>query len=563
MIAFLFFGVFASIFLDSGFGTIDVQSVSIMDIKIQLSGLIYRPKTVTADNPAPAIVLAHGISSSKEMMSEIGLELARRGFVSLCLDLLGHGKSQGTIEGGQLDPSFGVSAAVQYLKSQPFVNSSALGLVGHSLGAGAVRVAAMNDTQIGALVFIAGGLGDTAEGAQQGALNSTFPRNLLVIVGKYDVLFDLTELTEKELPSAFGTEQKVVPGVLYGNFASNTARKLVIPLTSHLFEPLDVTTVSEIVRWMEGAFGTPQGLINPNSEEFVYPQREASIAIALIGLLGLTFLLFFPIQKFVEAKLQKKNTVVEKKQLPNWRLYVVWGVINLGLFVPMFAVGLIASFPPLVFGSSVAWWLLASGLLGLLILGKFSKRILGDRIALKEELACAFTKEGAILAAVAFVVIFAVTTLLAISFNFNFRVVAPILRDFGSTSRVLVFPAFIPFFLPYFLAESLYIHKLPSEIPSRQAPLSGMLNCAVKVLAKIAPFILLLFLQYIVKIALDVWLLPSFVGFLLEFVWLIIPIFAIASSFSWWFHKRTGNALSGALFNAFLMSWIASVVFPF
>ncbi len=158
------------------------------------------------------------------MMSSLGLELARRGFVVLCLDLLGHGQSGGTVQDGVNEPSFGVTAAVQYLKAQPFVNSSAIGLIGHSLGGGAVRAAAAEDGQIEAVVLIAGGLGDVAQGPEYGTLNSTFPKNLLVIVGKYDVLFNLTDLAAKVLPSAFGTNQTVVPNVLYGGFESQTAR---------------------------------------------------------------------------------------------------------------------------------------------------------------------------------------------------------------------------------------------------------------------------------------------------------------------------------------------------
>lgn len=114
----------------------EVKTVSIMDGGVELSGLLYLPINASAQNPCPAVVLAHGISGSKEMMSGIELELSKHGFVVLCLDLFGHGGSGGSVRQGTDDPSFGVLSALKYIRSQPFVNSSAIGLVGHSLGAG-------------------------------------------------------------------------------------------------------------------------------------------------------------------------------------------------------------------------------------------------------------------------------------------------------------------------------------------------------------------------------------------------------------------------------------------
>jgi dienelactone hydrolase len=87
MVGLLFFGVFVTITIDTSFGAIEVKSISIIDEDLKLRGLLYKPKTAVAENPAAAVVLAHGISGSKEMVSGIGLELSRRGFVALCLDL--------------------------------------------------------------------------------------------------------------------------------------------------------------------------------------------------------------------------------------------------------------------------------------------------------------------------------------------------------------------------------------------------------------------------------------------------------------------------------------------
>lgn len=560
VVVLLVVGVFTALALDSDSGRIDVEAVSVMDGNIMLSGLMYRAKSATAEDPSPAIVLAHGISSSKEMMSSIGLELARRGYVALCLDLFGHGKSQGAIVDGQKEPSFGVYAAIQYLKSRPFVNSSAIGLIGHSLGAGAVRAAAFRDSQISALVLIAGGLGNLVDGEQYGILNSTFPRNLLVVVGKYDVLFDLNELTTKELPEAFGT-QNVSPTVLYGNFSSQTARKLVVPLTTHLFEIVDPSVISESISWMQGALGESIVQGDPK-RQFVYLEREVAIAGALVGLVGLTCILFYPVSRLMKAKSWDDVSNPEKGTSGRWILCAVWGAVNIALFVPMFAVGSVILLPPLIFGASVAWWMLGSGTVGLLLLAKFSGRIIGRKISLKEAVTNSLSKETLVTATTLFLILFLLTTLLTVTLNFNIRIISPIFRDLSSVYRAAVFPMFVPFFLPYFVAEGMYFHKLTNHSTMKLNSYGKLRDYALTISGKIFPFILLLGVQYVIKMTLDVWMLPTFLGFLLEFLWLIVPIFAIASNFSWWLYNKTGNVFPGAFFNALLMSWIASVVFP-
>ena len=188
VVSILFLGVFISVTLNSDFGKLQVKIFSINDGSRELKGLLYQPSSSPAANPCPAIILAHGIGGSKEMMSGIGLELARRGFVVFSLDLFGHGGSEETIREGADEPSFGVSSAVKYLRSQSIINGSAIGLVGHSLGGGAIRAIFAVDGGIGASVLIAGGLGEVTEVPVYDILNSTFPKNLLVIVGKYDVL---------------------------------------------------------------------------------------------------------------------------------------------------------------------------------------------------------------------------------------------------------------------------------------------------------------------------------------------------------------------------------------
>jgi dienelactone hydrolase len=558
------FGASTAILLNSDFGKLAVNTVLINDGCTELSGLLYRPAYASADNRVPAIVIAHGISESKEMMSSLGLELSRRGFVVLCLDLLGHGQSGGTIENGINEPSFGVTAAVQYLKAQSFVNSSAIGLIGHSLGGGAVRAATAEDGHIGALVLIAGGLGDVAQGPEYGTLNSTFPKNMLVVVGKYDVLFNLTELATRELPLAFNANQNVVSGVLYGDFQSQNARKLSTPTTTHLFEPFDPTVITQTIEWMQNSFKTASTSETKLDTNLIYLEREVAILASIVGLFGIVFLVFFSITRRIGSKAQKNAPEKRFAVLGNWRLYLVWDALNLVLFLPMIFVGFAIAFPALIFGASIAWWMLATGIVGLLLLTKNLPKLFISKIRPKETLQRMFDGKDWLIAAILFIILFAVATSLETLFGLNLRIIAPLFQAITSVRRLGAFLAFLPFSLVFFAAEGLYLHEFSDKTQLRQlGNWVDLRNCVKIVLIKIAPFLAIICLQYLPKVFFNIWILPGTFGFLVEFLWIIIPIFIVNTTCSWWFYKNTGRVGTGAVFNALLVAWIASVVFPF
>ena len=59
----------------------------------KLVGLLYMPKTCSNDNPCPLIISTHGYLNSKEMQDAPAIELSRRGYIVLALDMYDHGDS--------------------------------------------------------------------------------------------------------------------------------------------------------------------------------------------------------------------------------------------------------------------------------------------------------------------------------------------------------------------------------------------------------------------------------------------------------------------------------------
>jgi dienelactone hydrolase len=555
VLTFVFITVTTVAFIaNNGFGKLDVETIKIPDGDHEISGLMYRPHVAASGNPLPAVVLVHGISSAKESMSSIALELARRGFVALTIDAVGHGDSGGSL-GGSMDFSLGALSALRYLEAQPYVDASSLGLVGHSLGAGAVRAAAAAHRHVKAVVLIAGGLGGVAsDPLAYGVLNSTFPRNLLVAVGRQDVLFDLSMVTGEFLPPVFGVSQEVFPGMLYGDFASGTARKLIAPVTTHLLEPLDPTIVSETVVWMSSAL-RPGG-VEQLEDGLIYPYREAAMLLSIFLFVGLTF----PVS-LLFLRHRPLNSLGEKHGfLSDWKITLVWGALSIMLLIPMFLFGFALSFPPVLFGSSIAWWLLTVAVFGLLLIMFVLPRFSGIRLGMRRLLKESFTLRGVLVAISLFLLLYFIASIMSL-LGVKLWVFVPMFRVL-SVQRILLFLMLIPFFLVFFYVEGVYLHVLRPR-GERKGLFFELLDMGKTIVIKIAPYVVVMGLQYVPMFLFEVKLLSSYIGFLIEFLPLITVQFIISTACSWWFNRVSSSIGVGAVFNALLFAWISAGVFPF
>lgn len=100
----------------------------------RLGANLYIPDTATEQHPAPAIVVVHGGNNTKEMQDLFNIEYPRHGYVTMSVDMYGHGESETLPETEWLDGGRGVYDAARYLTTLPFVDTNNIGLSGHSRG---------------------------------------------------------------------------------------------------------------------------------------------------------------------------------------------------------------------------------------------------------------------------------------------------------------------------------------------------------------------------------------------------------------------------------------------
>lgn len=109
---------------------------------------LYIPETATAETPAPAILLCHGYTASLDAMEPNAIELSRRGYVVMALDLYGHGDSTLPPDGymqaemGYVEnyaPDLGTYSALQEFAKLDYVDLTKIGMLGHSMGTAAIQ----------------------------------------------------------------------------------------------------------------------------------------------------------------------------------------------------------------------------------------------------------------------------------------------------------------------------------------------------------------------------------------------------------------------------------------
>ena len=109
-------------------------------------GNLYQPSPKFSDKEYPAVIACHGwlMGFGKESMHRWCVEVAKRGFVVLSLDLPGSGMSMGEMDmfpRNDFEPRI-IADGIQFLKGYVFVDGSKIGLMGISYGGATVSMAA-------------------------------------------------------------------------------------------------------------------------------------------------------------------------------------------------------------------------------------------------------------------------------------------------------------------------------------------------------------------------------------------------------------------------------------
>ncbi len=509
-----------------------------------LSGLLYVPPGVSAENKAPAILAVHGYINSRETQSGFAIEYARRGYVVLALDQGGHGYS----DAPAFANGFGGPGALAYLRSLDIVDVNNIGLEGHSMGGWTILAAAATMPDAYKSVVLEGS-STGAPFAQEGS--PEWPRNLAVVFSKYDEFSQLMwnvdraqdVATSPKLQAVFGVTEPVVPGQVYGDIAAGTARLLQTPNTTHPGDHISPEAIGYSIDWFAQTLEGAQPL--PAADQ-IWLWKEIGTLIALVGfviLLAGTFEMLLATQAFASLRAVPTQAAYTRRSGKWWLTFAISAFVPVMTYYLFFAWGAqllpASAWLPQTITSQIAFWAVLNGLIVFLV-GFVLK---GERVAGRGQVL------GSVLIALATVgvgYLFVLAADFLFKIDFRFWVVA--LKPMSLVQLKIALVYLVPFTLFFVLALRGLHTGLSVAGDSRGK--QYLANIGALALG----FLVFLAIQY-------GWLLVN--GHLFSIneplntviAMQFLPLMAIIAFLSTYTWRRTGSYLPGALINALFVTW--------
>ncbi len=176
---------------------------------------LFIPKGAAKESPAPAVVVSHGWYDNSDMQTPNYVELSRRGYVVLAIDMYGHGDSDDVPNNDwwkDENAANGLYDGVKLLATLPYVDVSRIGIEGHSNGANACNRAVLLDNKeavplISSVLLVSNDplFTDTVyyaqyyDGSDTNFTNVYRDRSVGVVAAKYDEAFHRIYYTDGTL----------------------------------------------------------------------------------------------------------------------------------------------------------------------------------------------------------------------------------------------------------------------------------------------------------------------------------------------------------------------------
>jgi len=294
--------IFVSVIQSSG-GKVTIKDLQWeTSIGVKLSGLLFVPAGVSAENKVPAIVTSHGMFNNREMQDANFVELSRRGYVVLAIDMPSHGHSENVPI--IVDVLNGMYEAVKMLASLNYVDSERIGITGHSLGGWSCDAAVGADNEAPAQL-ISAVLFNCADATYkdpetQEYVNIYGSRDVGIVAAQYDEFF-MVDTDENGNPTSprdyvkYGNAQsflhfgkdpagldKRTGGTIYHETINgeDAIRVIYNPAITHPWSHFSKRSTTATIEFFEEVFGAPSPIAAGSQ---VWQWKEFFNLLGLIG----------------------------------------------------------------------------------------------------------------------------------------------------------------------------------------------------------------------------------------------------------------------------------------
>ncbi len=399
----LLFSYLASLFLTS-FGSVEVKSLRLDTQNGQyIIYDLYKPKTATKDSKAPFIAIIPGFQRSKEALSNIAIELSRRGYVIALIDPYAQGLSSSSLSTrAATTEGYGMFALVEHIHSGAFefVDTNKIGATGHSMGGNAAirgadffgkQATEKNKKSKLDSVYVSGYVLTLRNNILRDSRSNMGVSYALYDEGAFrNELSGWDSANMKIAPESLRVVNNILPtdqqieevdlGKYYGSKENNTLRVIFNEPVLHPFQPYNFEATSNQLDYFEKVFGAPKYI---NSVNQIWHWKEIftllNMVLALIMLIPLTKLLlsfnfFSSISKNIPAPL---NTPKRGGKIIFWSIFFISALIACVTFIPMVEVAKVLFedaanrkltwFFPQRMNNPVMLWAAFNGALGIII----------------------------------------------------------------------------------------------------------------------------------------------------------------------------------------------------
>ena len=563
-----------------GFGRTEISNVRYENFNgISIRAKLFKPVKASKEDQVPGVDYIHGYQNNRETGDAYCLELARRGIAVLNIDAIGRGNSGIPNDPSEpdFDITYGGKTSLKYLRSLPFVRKDSLGIMGHSLGAEMAYEIALNDPSVNALVI--SGFAYTMDATYM------LPRNMLMIFGRWDEYRQRMTGTrdfEKEWMSSPQT-RKVIPGndlrlgVTYGNFSDGTARRVFMPLTTHVQESHNAAAIAEAILWIKKALDPDPDLwINENNQ--IWQIKEwATLAAMMAGLfslipLGLILLrtrFFSSIKGSASGEYSRTGGPYLKSAILNAILMWLYLPLIFVLFgIHVYVVHIDRAFP-LMMANGVLWWFFWTNAIGFLFIRRWYKKKGRHEGLDLYDMGVSFERERFTLGGLKMVKTILLAAILAgfaygcehlieAVFIIDYRFIFPFASDL-TLYRAGMCLRYYPFVLVGFIFLGAFIHGQMRR-PLKKTWFGTFLNWSVyNILLLTVPVIIFLMIQYVPLFTVGAipFVGPNgmFVSFVLG-LFHILGVLVMVIPISTWLFQLTGKIYLGAFVNAAIVTWM-------
>ena len=498
-LALLFVLAFLSFLVQSDFGNVNVKSHTLYSSNNQYVVYdLYKPSSASKENKAPFIVVVPGFQRSKEALSNIAIELSRRGNVVALIDPYAQGMSSSSLSRrAATTEGYGMFALIDTVSKgnlYDFVDTDKMASTGHSMGGNAaIRGAnyfgreAIRENKKSKLhsVYVSGYVLTLTEKVLEDVRS-----NVGVSYALYDEGAFRNELqgwdagNMKIAPEALRTVNSILDEnqkldvieleKFYGEIDKNTARVIYNERLLHPFQPYNnIATANQLI-YFDKVFNSDVKL-NPYDQIWQWKELFTllSMITSLIMLIPLTrFLLklnfFSELVKEVPKPLPVQN---RKGKVVFWSIFIIGATVACLTFIPMVDIAKIifqkASnreltwFFPQRMNNSVMLWATFNGVFGaILFFGSY--HLFGRKAGIKKDswgikITNIEIVKTFLLGLLVFLIYYGTLNVIHFIFHVDYRFWFMGVRIF-QPQMLLVLAMYFPFFFVFFLSNSLRVN---------------------------------------------------------------------------------------------------------